>query len=151
MSDIDQILKELLDDLVPTMTAADTRSATILQLLKDKGIVSDDELAPYLEQAANASNVKERAARLRFEHLFATAIKSLQQAAQETATKVLEQKEEEVKQSKAETKPQKKEDDQPRDASESRSQQPNAPQNPAGDKPENEKPVPDTASEHKAA
>ena len=85
MNDVEEILKELLDDVLPVLHAGEATSAATLQLLKDKGIVSDDDLAPYLEQAANASSVKQRAARLRFEHLFASAIKGLQQTALETA------------------------------------------------------------------
>jgi hypothetical protein len=91
MNDIEEAVKELVNDLLPTLQAADSRSVAILRLLKDKGVVSDDELAPYLEQAANASSVKERAARVRFEHLIASAIKGVRELAQQTAAKVVEE------------------------------------------------------------
>lgn len=91
MNAIEEAVKELVNDLLPTLQAADSRGVAILRLLKDKGIVSDDELAPYLEQAANASSVKERAARVRFEHLIASAIKGVRELAQQTAAKVVEE------------------------------------------------------------
>jgi uncharacterized protein YdiU (UPF0061 family) len=91
MNAIEEAVKELVNDLLQTLQAEDSRGVAILRLLKDKGIVSDDELAPYLEQAANASSVKERAARVRFEHLIASAIKGVRELAQQTAAKVVEE------------------------------------------------------------
>ncbi len=62
--------EDALNELLPYFEAIDTRNAAIVQLLKDKGIASDQQLAPYLEQAAKASNVKWLAARLRMGRLF---------------------------------------------------------------------------------
>ena len=92
MNDIEQILGELLDEIMPTIQAADSTGAAIVRVLKDKKIVSEDELAPYLEQAANASSVKQRAARLRVERLFTSAMKSLQNAAENSARKVAQER-----------------------------------------------------------
>jgi hypothetical protein len=50
----------------------DTKCAAILQFLKDKGIANEDELAPYFEQAGNASSVRWRVTRVRINHLLST-------------------------------------------------------------------------------
>ena len=78
--DVEAIVTEILDALIPTFEAAEARSGAVLQFLKDKGIATQDELAPYLQQAGDASNVRWRAARLRLEHLFSSAIKGAQKA-----------------------------------------------------------------------
>ena len=62
-------LKEILAELFALLEAQETHSAAILQFLKDQGIATDERLAPYLEQAARASNIKWLAARMRMEHL----------------------------------------------------------------------------------
>jgi hypothetical protein len=62
-------LKEILDELFTLLETLETHSAAVLQFLKDQGIATDEKLAPYLERAGNASNVKWRAARLRMDHL----------------------------------------------------------------------------------
>ena len=62
-------LKEILGELFALLEAQETHSVAVLQFLKDQGIASDEKLAPYLEQAGKASNVKWLAARMRMEHL----------------------------------------------------------------------------------
>ena len=61
--------QELLNELGSSLEALETKQDALLQFLKDKGIVSDDQLAPYLDQAGKASDVRWRAARARLEHL----------------------------------------------------------------------------------
>ena len=62
-------IKEVLNELFSHLERLETQSEAILQLLKEKKRVTDRQLAPYLEQAGNAANVKWRAARVRIDHL----------------------------------------------------------------------------------
>jgi hypothetical protein len=62
--------EDVLNELLPYFEAIETQNAAVLQFLKDKRVVSDEQLAPYLEQAAKASNVKWLGARLRMGRLF---------------------------------------------------------------------------------
>ena len=62
-------MKEVLNELFSHLERLETQNEAILQFLKEKKRVTDKQLAPYLEQAGNASNVKWRAARVRIDHL----------------------------------------------------------------------------------
>jgi hypothetical protein len=62
--------EDVLNELLPYFEALDTQNAALVQFLKDKRVVSDEQLAPYLERAAKASNVKWFGARLRMGRLF---------------------------------------------------------------------------------
>jgi len=64
-----EAMKEALNELFSHLERLETQSEAILQFLKEKKRVTDKQLAPYMEQASNASNVKWRAARVRIEHL----------------------------------------------------------------------------------
>src|SRR5437879_5554961 len=64
-----EAMKEILNDLFSHLERLETQSEAILQFLKEKKRVTDKQLAPYLEQAGNASSVKWRAARVRIDHL----------------------------------------------------------------------------------
>jgi hypothetical protein len=63
---------EIFDHLFSLLEAQETQSAAMLQFIKDKGIGSDKELAPYLDQAGNASSVRWRAARVRINYLLSS-------------------------------------------------------------------------------
>ena len=67
----DNPTEQVLNDLFRYLEALETQNGAILQLLKDRGIVTDEQFAPYLEKSSTASDVKWRAARVRMEHLFA--------------------------------------------------------------------------------
>src|SRR5258707_15873908 len=62
-------IKEVLNELFSHLEKLETQNEAILQFLKEKKRVTDKQLAPYLEQAGNASSVKWRAARVRINHL----------------------------------------------------------------------------------
>ena len=64
-----ETMKEILNELFSHLERLETQNEAILQFLKEKKRVTDKQLAPYLEQAGNASNVKWRAARVRIDHL----------------------------------------------------------------------------------
>lgn len=68
-----KITQEILDDLIPSLEALDARSAAVLEFMKHEGMASDDKLAPYLEQATRASNVRWLAVRVRIERLLSAA------------------------------------------------------------------------------
>ena len=82
----DNPAEQVLSELFGYLESMETQSGAVLQFMKEKGIATDEQLAPYLEQAANASGVKWRAARVRMEHLFS--------AAQPTPTQSLSEKSE---------------------------------------------------------
>jgi len=62
-------MKEVLHELFSHLERLETQNEAILQFLKEKKRVTDKQLAPYLEQAGNASSVKWRATRVRIDHL----------------------------------------------------------------------------------
>jgi hypothetical protein len=64
-----QAAKEIFNELFSHLERLETQNEAILQFLKEKRRVTDKQLAPYLERAGNASNVRWRAARVRIEHL----------------------------------------------------------------------------------
>jgi hypothetical protein len=72
--------EEILEELLPPLEALETQSGAVLQFLKEKGIATDEQLAPFLEQARNASNVRWRAARLRINHLLAPAFETAEKS-----------------------------------------------------------------------
>ena len=61
------LAQELLNELGSSLQDMETQHAALLQFLKDNGMLTDDQFAPYLAQAAKASAVRWRAARVRLE------------------------------------------------------------------------------------
>jgi hypothetical protein len=72
----EQIIQDILTEIFSSLEPLDAQGAAILQFLKAKGLATDDELAPFLEQAKNASNVRWLAARVRIGSLLNAALKS---------------------------------------------------------------------------
>jgi hypothetical protein len=87
----EELVRKLLDELIPPLEALEAQSAAILQFLKTEGIASDDELAPLLAQAGNASSVRWRVVRLRINHLLVSAANAPEKAA-ESEPKTTEKK-----------------------------------------------------------
>jgi hypothetical protein len=89
----DNPAQQVLTDLFGYLESLETQCRAVSQFLRDKEKVTDQQLAPYLEQAANASSVKWRAARVRMEHLFAVSEPSAESRAktEPVATKTLEE------------------------------------------------------------
>jgi hypothetical protein len=84
-----KVMEEALNELFPALEALETQSGAMIEFLKERGIASDNDLAPFVERAANASSVRWRAARLRINHLLSAAAK----AAEASEKKELEEKE----------------------------------------------------------
>jgi hypothetical protein len=76
------LAQELLNVLGSSLENLETQHAALLQLLKDNGVVSDDQLAPYLTQAGKTSNVRWRAAHIRLDRLFDSEKQIEQQVAE---------------------------------------------------------------------
>jgi len=79
----EEITQKLLHELFPYFEAMETRIDAILQFLKDKGIATDEQLTPYLEEAGKASYVKWLATRLRVEHLLSLLMKEVEKPKQD--------------------------------------------------------------------
>lgn len=75
------VAQELLNELGSSLESLETQQTALLRFLKDKGIVTEEQLAPYLNEAGNASSVRWRAAHVRLEHIFSAAEQKEQQAA----------------------------------------------------------------------
>jgi hypothetical protein len=86
----ENLVQEILDALFSSLEHLETRTIAILQFMKDKGLATEEELAPHLEQAANASNVRWRAARVRINHLLSSAQKPPEEIAEKKSAKAEE-------------------------------------------------------------
>jgi hypothetical protein len=86
----EKIVQEILQALFASLERVETQSSALLQFVKDKGIASDEELAPYLERAGNASGVRWLAARVRIEHLIAGAMKAAEEGSKKEPSKATE-------------------------------------------------------------
>jgi hypothetical protein len=80
----EKIVDQLLDELVASLEDAETQSTGIMLFLKGEGIATEQKLAPYLEQAGKASDVRWRAARARIGALLHSAIKPAEPSERKT-------------------------------------------------------------------
>jgi hypothetical protein len=78
------VVEQLLDELLSSLEELETKATATLRYLKEKGNATEEDLAPYLEQAGNASNVRRRATRLRMMSLLSSALKSVGQEKKES-------------------------------------------------------------------
>lgn len=97
----EKIVDEILDELFSSFEKSETDTAAILLLLKERGIASEEKLAPFIEQASRMSEVRWRAARVRMSALLKSAMKAPEQPAekksaanQDPAKKLAEAKDE---------------------------------------------------------
>lgn len=68
-----EAIKEILDTLFSNLEKLETQTEALMQFMKETKNITDAQLAPYLEKAGNASNVRWRAARVRIEYLLSSA------------------------------------------------------------------------------
>ena len=88
----DKIAQLILDELFSSLEIVEAQSTAILELLKEKHLASDEELARYLEQAGLASSVKRRAARARIDHLVSGITNPPKKATETESAKAEEKK-----------------------------------------------------------
>lgn len=105
------LAEELLNVLGSSLESYETQNAALLQFLKDKGIVTDEQLAPYINQAGKASDVRWRAARARLERIFASATK--QEEDEKAEAKTSEKTQDQLPKEQANPEQQKRTDQQP--------------------------------------
>jgi hypothetical protein len=65
-------IAEIFDEMFTLMQDLETRSVAVFEYMQEQGGATDEKLAPYLDRAAGAADVRWRAARARMEHLPST-------------------------------------------------------------------------------
>jgi hypothetical protein len=83
-------VQQIVDELLRSLEPLDARSAALMEFIKARGIASQEELAPFLEQAGNASNVRWRAMRVRTAALISHAMKAAESPAEGAAARNLQ-------------------------------------------------------------
>jgi len=69
-------VNEILDEIVSLLEPLEAQNTAVLHFLKAKGIATDEDLAPFLAEATNDSDVRWRAFRLRTAALISSAMKA---------------------------------------------------------------------------
>jgi hypothetical protein len=85
-------IAEIFDEMFTLLEGLETRSAAMLNYLQEQQHITDEKLAPYLDRAAAASDVRWRAARARMEHLLAPKPKSATEATSDANAKGKDEK-----------------------------------------------------------
>jgi hypothetical protein len=80
-------IAEIFDEMFTLLADIETRNAALFEYMKEQGGVTDEKLAPYLDRAAAASDVRWCAARARMEHLLAPKPKSAIEVGKDEKTK----------------------------------------------------------------
>jgi hypothetical protein len=80
----EKIIQDILTEVFSALEPLDAQTAAIFPFLKAKGLATDEEFAPFLEQAENASNVRWLAARVRIASLLSSAFKPTEPKPAET-------------------------------------------------------------------
>jgi hypothetical protein len=88
----EKIIDEILDELFSSFEKSETDSAAILLLLRERGMASEEKLAPFIEQASRMSEVRWRAARVRMSALLKSAMKTSQPPAEQKIPENQDQK-----------------------------------------------------------
>ena len=109
----EQIIQDILTEVFSSLEPLDAQTSAILQFLKAKGLATDEELAPFLEQAGNASNVRWLAARVRIASLLSSALKPAEKPEEKQQQKSSEEKSKEKQKEKPEEPPEQKSEEQP--------------------------------------
>jgi hypothetical protein len=122
----EQIVQDIFAELFSALEPLETQSAALLQWVKAKGIASDEELAPFLVQAANASNVRWRAMRVRTAALISSAMKPEELESKTTDTKAEQKAKPEVLANKASDQNQKSDQTQDKGKEKSQESEPKA-------------------------
>ena len=66
-------INKAFSELYSHLESLETQTTALIQILTAKGIITDKEFAPFVEEAGNASYVKWLATRLRVEHVLSTS------------------------------------------------------------------------------
>ena len=80
-------IAEIFDEMFTLMQDLEARSVALFEYMQEQGGVTDEKLAPYLDRAAGAADVRWRAARARMEHLLAPKPKSSTDVAKDDKSK----------------------------------------------------------------
>lgn len=65
--------EQFFEDLLPYLERLDAQIGAVVQILKEKGITTDQEFAAKVKNADRGSEVRDRGLRVRMEHLFSLA------------------------------------------------------------------------------
>jgi hypothetical protein len=71
----EDVVQQIIDEVFSSLEPLDAQGSALTEFLKAKGIATDEELAPFLKQAGNASSVRWLAAKVRIKSLISSAMK----------------------------------------------------------------------------
>jgi len=74
----EKLIDEILDAVLPPIEAAESQTAAVIQLLRERGILNDDDFARFQEQAENASEIRSRAMRLRLKRILSAMSENIE-------------------------------------------------------------------------